>query len=1037
MILLDADNHPHRLCLVTYYLPENFEPTVLPHGNSQQNKPYYPTLPSTMSAIKEQCLSGKEGPKQVVSEVSSMVGGVLCASDACELPRNEQQVSDLKQRQKKGVIANANPCDELAVVMQKAYLEESNQRFIREVKTLHEPGIVVAVDRQLDDLIRFCTDESQFGILTVDPTFSLGAFDVTVTTYRHLMLECRRTRNYPAFIGPVLIHFKKSFSTYLFFSSTLVGLRPPLSYLKSFGTDGELALYQAFKHSFPSAVHLLCSIHVRRNIKSKIQEMGITESVQQIILGDIFGKQVGAQYIEGLIDAENDQEYENGLQSLIRKWKALDANEDGPVCSFTGWFVQYKNAAVKEGLLRPNRQRAGLGDPPSQFTTNASESVNALLKNKMDYKKHELPVFLDKLKEVIDEQERELERAIIDRGKYKFCTDYQYLVKKQSDWFLKMSGVQRETHLKKVAKANLQKKANSNSHHSNLFFISSDNSDKAYTSHKTQVESSEIPHQSEIHFRKMPDYCHQLIEHQNQISTGPLNYGEGGILSRKHLENYSATFQHEAHSSTRQCDKPSYSQCSFESQDELSEDEKTALCSHHLEKSKSFQQEKFETPDECNKPTCSRRLFASQYQSLDSEDDHSLPGITVTSGITALCTTFNHSPLQTCTSFASHQYSSSVAASTKQSQSAILPSSYGSLLSVAVSDFSESVITPIEVLKAIWKKASELLCEPNSLALAPGQGDNARMVRSYSGSRPHLVTRKRSGQYACDDRCPNWRSLGICAHCVAAAEDNHELLLFVRWFMKAKKVPNITKLATTEMPAGRGRKGSRAPPKKRPKVQPESRIPFSVVSGMQSKHASGALPQTQVVSSPIESVSDGSMNSSMHTESKSSDGSAAVTMSIGSAEIVDAPGNLIMNTGQVNIHSPIATEVTYHNMPIVPPPPPPLIRCASTSPDSSPFTLAFITGNIRVCRGCRQRYPKPALAPLNLCVRHQEWQQFSGPSGDPQTRYGNVYYHCNIPCIRARWPQFNSSMLHIPPTILVQLLPSHTQYLSEHMPGRL
>ena len=248
-----------------------------------------------MSAIKEKFQSGKDGPKRVVSEVSSMVGGELCASDACELPRNEQQVSDLKQRQKKNVIAGANSCDELAVVMQKAYLEECNQHFIREVKTLREPGIVVAVDRQLDDLVRFCTDDAEFGILTVDPTFSLGAFDVTVTTYRHLMLKCRRTRNYPAFIGPVLIHFKKSFSTYLFFSSTLVGLRPQLSHLKSFGTDGELALHQAFKHSFPSAVHLLCTIHARRNIKSKIREMRISESVQQITLGDIFGKQVGSQ----------------------------------------------------------------------------------------------------------------------------------------------------------------------------------------------------------------------------------------------------------------------------------------------------------------------------------------------------------------------------------------------------------------------------------------------------------------------------------------------------------------------------------------------------------------------------------------------------------------------------------------------------------------------------------------------------------------------------------------------------------------------
>ena len=118
----------------------------------------------------------------------------------------------------------------------------------------------------------------------------------------------------------------------------------------------------------------------------------------------------------------------------------------------------------------------------------------------------------------------------------------------------------------------------------------------------------------------------------------------------------------------------------------------------------------------------------------------------------------------------------------------------------------------------------------------------------------------------------------------------------------------------------------------------------------------------------------------------------------------------------LNIHP---SERAYNNMPIAPPP---LIHCATplASPDTSPFTLTFIMGNIRVCRGCRQKCPKPAT-PLNLCVKHEEWQEFLAPSGIPQTRYGNVYYHCNIPCIRARNTQFESSMLRIPATVLVQL----------------
>ena len=423
-----------------------------------------------MAAIREQYLSGKNGPKKVVSTVSSMVGGVLSASDACELPRNEQQVCDLKQRQKKVVTAGATAsCDELAVVMHKAYLEDSNQQFIREVRTLREPGIIVALDRQLDDITRFCTNENNFGILTVDPTFNLGEFDVTVTTYRHLLLKCRRTQHHPAFIGPVMVHFKKSFSTYLFFSSTLVGLRPKLSSLKSFGTDGEVALYKAFKHSFPTAIHLLCSIHARRNVTSKLREVGVCESVQRIIVGDIFGKQVGTQYLEGLVDVESEQQYEDGLQSLCERWKMYDSCAGGPVSTFIQWYLKCKTSLVKEGLLRSKRQSAKVGNPPPpMFTTNASVSINALLKNKLDYKKHELSVFLDKLKETIDEQERELERAVIDGGKYQFCDDYRHLIKQQDEWFLKMSTSQRETHLKKVASTKLEESPSSN-----LFHVSS------------------------------------------------------------------------------------------------------------------------------------------------------------------------------------------------------------------------------------------------------------------------------------------------------------------------------------------------------------------------------------------------------------------------------------------------------------------------------------------------------------------------------------------------------------------------------------
>ena len=310
-----------------------------------------------MATLKDQCACGS-GPKDAVATVSAVVGGVVSAIDACELPRNEQQVSYLKQRQKKISFPSASANDELSVVMHKAFLEDNC--FIREVRTLHEPAIVVALDRQLNDMVRFCTTKENFGVLTVDPTFSLGDFDVTITTYRHLLLQCNRTKNHPSFIGPVMVHHKKTFSTYLFFSSTLVGLRPSLSTLQSFGTDGESALFQAFHHSFPSAIHLLCFNHMQRNLKDKLHEIGIAENIREMIIHDIFGKRIGSHQYEGLVDAVNDKEYESGLDSLGKKWKRFDSCEKGPIQSFIAWFHKYKSEEKKMVCYVPTVKKLDL-----------------------------------------------------------------------------------------------------------------------------------------------------------------------------------------------------------------------------------------------------------------------------------------------------------------------------------------------------------------------------------------------------------------------------------------------------------------------------------------------------------------------------------------------------------------------------------------------------------------------------------------------------------------------------------------------------
>ena len=94
--------------------------------NSKSCKPFYPTLPSTMKKIKDECHTS--GPKQVIADVSACLGGVMSATDACELPRDEQQVSQAKLRSKYSKSASSSysgaPGDELSVIMHRAFMEE-------------------------------------------------------------------------------------------------------------------------------------------------------------------------------------------------------------------------------------------------------------------------------------------------------------------------------------------------------------------------------------------------------------------------------------------------------------------------------------------------------------------------------------------------------------------------------------------------------------------------------------------------------------------------------------------------------------------------------------------------------------------------------------------------------------------------------------------------------------------------------------------------------------------------------------------------
>lgn len=109
-----------------------------------------------------------------------------------------------------------------------------------------------------------------------------------------------------------------------------------------------------------------------------MRTLGVPHQVAEAFLTDILGKQHGSTYIEGLVDCRSEQEFDEKLQALEQTWN----DRELPYCPSSGprfynSFCTYQAEVIKHHMRRDVREAVGLGCPPSVFTTNRSQSLNA------------------------------------------------------------------------------------------------------------------------------------------------------------------------------------------------------------------------------------------------------------------------------------------------------------------------------------------------------------------------------------------------------------------------------------------------------------------------------------------------------------------------------------------------------------------------------------------------------------------------------------------------------------------------------------
>ena len=415
---------------------------IKPHGNAKNNSSeYYRTSHTTMERLKE--LSKSDPPKTAFYKSIEEKGTISDFKNAADHARNVQQVKNVKKN------AQEKPEDPMLELIEMLKQGERNPEnaFVRKVETSSDPCVVLATNHQLNDIKRFCTNPSQFSVLGVDPTFNFGKYYVTLTTYRHLLLRNKDGKN-PVRIGPTLIHHKKESSSYYELSSTMVKLNKNTQNVLVYGTDGETALGEGFGRPIPYAQHLLCDLHMKDNVMSKLSELGIRGKACEIILSDIFGKNIGSTRVPGLIDYESTTDFDKNLDRLSTEWHLLHPLGE----RFVAYFRKYKAEIMKETMTADLRSMAGLGWPPGVYDQNGNECMNSVLQREKQLtrkRKLSIPEFSRLLETVVKRQRTEEDLAFIGLGELRMDDMYAEVGMKESVFYRK-TRAQQEAALKKI-----------------------------------------------------------------------------------------------------------------------------------------------------------------------------------------------------------------------------------------------------------------------------------------------------------------------------------------------------------------------------------------------------------------------------------------------------------------------------------------------------------------------------------------------------------------------------------------------------------
>ena len=153
----DNKGQPMRFAVIQYFFKDSPEIPIFAtaHGNSKdESRMFFPTSRSTLQSLKQRC--SEMNPSNAYDAVHRESGDIMALRSISEEPRDKKQAYN--SRHSLSATSSVQKDEMLELHSQlRSHQEESGKGFLREISVTDSPHAFLALEDQLDNVVRFCT----------------------------------------------------------------------------------------------------------------------------------------------------------------------------------------------------------------------------------------------------------------------------------------------------------------------------------------------------------------------------------------------------------------------------------------------------------------------------------------------------------------------------------------------------------------------------------------------------------------------------------------------------------------------------------------------------------------------------------------------------------------------------------------------------------------------------------------------------------------------------------------------------------------